>query len=318
MTYNVEWFSEDANPGRVSNLKAVLDETAPDVVGLQEIQSRKALGQVFGGEWQIGMTDDPDDAQELAIAVRKPHVLVSSEMVFPGPTFEEFFPNGRDALRAVVQTPSGRRLIVYVLHLKSRRGGRMQTDFQREGAAGLLAAYIAARPDERNVVVLGDLNDTPNDRSARILATGDLTVPAGDAKPPRWLLQNLMTPLWDEDYVTIGVSSLFQGSALVPRVPGAKADSDRLRGVDYRFPDDVRVRQTLFDQILASPAVAKTARERPTVFAGPAAMRGQGGRVVVEEGRPVQYTEKGDRASDHLPVYVDVAVPEEPATTVGG
>ncbi|MCW5939386.1 MAG: endonuclease/exonuclease/phosphatase family protein [Fimbriimonadaceae bacterium] len=306
MTYNIEWFSEDANPQRVANIKQILNETKPDVVALQEIQSKRALEQIFGPEWQIGILDSADEKQELAIAVRKPFVLVSSEPVFKGPLYDFAFPRERDPLRCVVQTPDGKQLVVYVVHMKSRREGRATTDPMRESAAGLLAAFVRSRPEEPSVAVMGDFNDAPDDRSLNILTTGDLLVEGGPLKSPPRLMTNLGLPLWEKDTVTIGLDSLFDGKPLQPVVRGAREDNARLRGMDYKFPDDVRVRQTMFDQVLVSPALTKGAKAE--VYSGVAALRGQRGRVRVD-GDIIEYLEKGDRASDHLPVLATIKIP---------
>src|SRR5687768_7641151 len=81
-TYNIEWFSEDANPERIANLKSVIGSIKPDVVGLEEIQSKKALQQVFDDTWEIGIKDEASENQETAIAVKKPLQLVECDTVF--------------------------------------------------------------------------------------------------------------------------------------------------------------------------------------------------------------------------------------------
>lgn len=300
-TYNVQWFSEDANPGRVSHLKSVLKQVNADVIGFQEIQSKRALDQILGSEWEIGIKDDPSENQEPAIAVRKPLSLVSAETVFPDPALDEFFPGKRDVLRCVVQTRDEKQLVVYVVHMKSRRGGRLTTDHQRIGACGLLAAYIHARSDEQNVIVLGDFNDSPSDQSVNILETGDLMAKAGPDQPK--LLVNLTEPLEAKDYVT---ESFYEAGGANPVVKGAKADNDRLRGKDYQYPQDVNVKQAFFDQILASTQLAKGAGT-PKIYAGSDAVTGSPGSTAVTDGK-ADYKEKGDLASDHLPVFVDLLV----------
>jgi endonuclease/exonuclease/phosphatase family metal-dependent hydrolase len=306
-TYNLEWFSEDANPQRIANLKSVLANVKADVIGLQEVQSLKALRQILGDEWQIGIKDEPKEFQELAIAVRKPLRLESWEMVFPGPALDLAFPGGRDVIRAVVVPPSGKRLVVYVCHMKSRRGGRANTDFQREMAAGLLAAYVRGRRDEPLVVVLGDMNDAPDDVSLNILETGNLFAKGGRAPSGERILINLAEPLYDQDHVSFGLEGLFNGEPIEAKVEGAKAENEKWRGKNPSYPDDLVVTQILFDQILVSPALAQTLIGQAKVYSGSDALRGQGGRVIVEEnGSKVTYQEKGDQASDHLPVYADV------------
>ena len=305
MTYNVEWFSEDANPKRVANLRSVLGHIGPDIVAFEEVQSSRALRQIVDGDWDIGMVDDDGDQQETAIAVRRPFLLVSAEPVFKGHLFEKPFPRSRDGLRGVVQTPEGRQLVLYVVHMKSRRGGRLETDPDREAACGLLAAYVRSRPDERNVVVLGDFNDCPDDASVEVLETGDLFARGGSARGHGRLLENLTAPLADKDYVSFGLFDLFRGGDVSPIVPGAKQDNDRLRGQEYEYPRDVKVRQSLFDQILVSNSLAQGARA--AVYSGQDALRGEPGKTKVS-GHSVTYTFKGDLASDHVPVYVDLVV----------
>ncbi len=306
-TYNVEWFSEEANPARVANLRSVLGHVDPDVVAFEEVQSEKALRQILDSDWDVGMEDDPSDQQETAIAVRRPFVLVSAQPVFSGPAFEKSFPHDRDGLRCVVQSPEGVQLVFYVVHLKSRRGGRLETDPEREAACGLLAAYVHSHQDEKEVIVLGDFNDAPDDASAEALETGNLLVEGGPIPDTRKFLVNLTRKLADLDYVTIGMHDLFQGRDLRPIVPGAKADNDRLRGLDYSYPRDVKVKQGFFDQILVSDPLSEHAQVY--VYGGADALRGQPGRTRVS-GNSVEYTFKGDLASDHLPVYADLPRPE--------
>src|SRR5262249_30706259 len=160
-----QWFSEQANPARIAHLRSVLDHLRADLVGFQEIESVRALRQVLDNGWDIAMADDAEEHQELALGVRRPFQLVGSELLFGGRSLDDFLPGRRDVLRAVVQTPEGEALVVYVVHMKSRRGGRRATDWQREGACGLLAAYLHGRPRGENSLVLGDFNDAPDDRS---------------------------------------------------------------------------------------------------------------------------------------------------------
>lgn len=72
MTYNIEWLSDRSNPGRISNLKAIVEEIDPDVIAMQEVSSRKAVEQFLGSDWSIAILDSPEEAQELALAVKAP------------------------------------------------------------------------------------------------------------------------------------------------------------------------------------------------------------------------------------------------------
>lgn len=311
MTYNIQWFHQGDGLERIKNLKEVMAEIRPNVLGFQETQGRAAIMQILDDTWNVGIIDDADEPQKLGIAVKAPYKLVDWEMLFTSPALNFAFPGKRDVLRATVETPQGLRMSVYVLHQKSRSGGRRQTDTQREMAAGIVAGYIAARGDN-NAVVMGDMNDAPNDRSMNILESGDVMAKGGPRGEYR-LLANLTEELADKDHVTIGMEDLYNGGpAISTIVPGAKAENDRLRGLDYRFPQDVKITQTFFDQILTSPHML-VAGNKAHVYGGVAAMRGLRGRVRVGEDpntgtRTVQYTEKGTLASDHLPVFADVTL----------
>jgi endonuclease/exonuclease/phosphatase family metal-dependent hydrolase len=303
MAYNIEWFSEEASPERIANLKSVINNVKPDVVGLEEIQSKKALEQVFDSSWEIGIKDEASEDQETAIAVRKPLRLVEYDLVFKDASFDFAFPGKRDVLRAVVATPGGKSITFYVLHMKSRSGGRLQTDPQREFGAGLLAAYIKGKREE-NVVVLGDLNDAPDDASVNILESGNLMAKAGREQAATPLLVNLTEPLYRADYVSFGLNEMFQGQPLQPVIKDAWSENERTRGINYRYPQDLKVTQVFFDQFLVSPALAKVAT-RPNVYTGIDALRGKKGRTRRTD-TGTTYTEKGSLASDHLPVYVDL------------
>ncbi|MBN8691076.1 MAG: endonuclease/exonuclease/phosphatase family protein [Armatimonadetes bacterium] len=304
MTYNIYWFAEDSNPERIANVKQILDTVKPNIVALEEIQSKKALEQIFDSKWSIGMADDPKEYQEPCIAVKAPYKLVKSELLFTSPALNFAFPGGRDVLRAEVLTPKGTTLVFYVCHLKSRRGGRWITDQQRELAAGMLAGYIAGQKNE-NSIVLGDMNDTPDDRSMNILETGNLLVKGGQESVPNPLMVNLCEPLYRKNYVSLDLDRLFKGQPLAPVVMGAYQSNEELRGKEHKFPDDVKVVQTLFDQILVSPNLFPK-HVKTDIYSGAEALRGSGSKVkVVEEPYSVTYTEMGTKASDHLPVFAD-------------
>jgi endonuclease/exonuclease/phosphatase family metal-dependent hydrolase len=304
-TYNIEWFGEDAAPERVQRLKSVIKSLDADVVALQEIQSLAALRQVFGDEWTLHGQDEPDEDQDVALAVRKPFRVESAGNLFRAPELDEAFPGKRDVLQAVIVAPNGEKFRVYVLHNKSRGGGRMKTDRQREMAMGMLAAWIASRPDDEQIV-LGDMNDGPDDVSVNILESGNLRAPAGRHAWEKPLLVNLSEPLYDADGVTHGLYKLYKGEAkMEARVPGAKEENERLRGKEYRFPADVAVEQILFDQILISPSLASRAAPA-RIFAEKDALEGEAGRTEKDASGKAVYRIKATRASDHLPVYFDL------------
>lgn len=312
MTYNIEWFSEDAAPERIQNLKKIIQEIQPNVIGFQEAQSKAAIRQILGSDWVIGMADDPAQFQEVGIAVKAPYKLLRTEWLFPGEALNYAFPDRRDVLRAELESPSGGRFAVYVVHMKSRRGseatpagysGRNETDRQREQACAMLAGYLTGRPNERHLV-LGDFNDSPDDRSLNILESGNLFAKGGPSQWTEPLLVNLSEPLYRQDFVTIGLDRAFVGKALEPKVAGAMKSNEDTRGKEHRFPQDVPVAQTLFDQILISPDLKK-AVNKIEIHSSVACLQGKRGRTERTDSG-ANYIEKPTRASDHLPVFVDL------------
>lgn len=302
-SYNIEWFSEEAREDRISNLKSVLKNIQPNILAFQEVQSKRAVKQFLDDGWEIAMLDDKTEDQEVGIAVRQPLKLVSSEMVFKDTYYDYAFPGKRDVLKAVVETPSGVRFSVYSLHMKSRSGGRLQTDPQREFGAALLAGYLRGLKNE-NHIVMGDLNDSPDDVSVNILESGDLMAKGGPVGESR-LLVNLMQDLYRKDGVTHGLARDYRaGSNIQPFTPGAMSENERTRGIDYKFPDDLKTTHILFDQILVSPSLAEGAKA--TIYSADDALRGQYGTTRRNDEGRAEYVRKPTRASDHCPVFADL------------
>jgi endonuclease/exonuclease/phosphatase family metal-dependent hydrolase len=304
-SYNLEWLNENTDPAKLERIGSVLKAIQPHVIAVQEVQGRAALKRVFDDSWEIGIKDDPIENQEVGIAVKQPYRLVDYDTIFPSASLDEAFPGGRDVLRAVVKAPDETEYVFYVLHMKSRSGGRRTTDIQRIMAAGLLASYLRGKPEE-NSVVLGDLNDGPDDQSVNVLESGDLNAAGGRFSSVRPFLVNLAEPLYDQDYVTHGLAELFKGNPVSPRVIGSKEENERWRGKDYDFRRDTKIHQTLLDQILIRPSL-KDKTGAMKVYAGNDALAGLGGRTRRNDDLSVQYLEQATRASDHLPIYVDIS-----------
>lgn len=290
MTYNIEWFNAFQPKARNENLRSVIRSVNPDIVGVQEVENTFALSKIFDKNWSIGLLNSKEEKQNLGIAVRKPYVLREYKMMFPSPADDFAFPGKRDVLHAVIETPSRDQLDVFVVHFKSRRGGRLTTDPQRHAAAEKLGEAIR-NLNLPNVIVLGDFNDSPLDTTLTKLAASATY----NAAP----MVNLTQPLYEADGVSIGLHDLYKGKPIAPVVAGAFADNERLKGKDYKFPDDVKVTQTLFDNIVVSAPLRHSVKDPGAViYSGEDALRGKPGTGA-------------DRAlaSDHLPVYADFVLP---------
>jgi endonuclease/exonuclease/phosphatase family metal-dependent hydrolase len=303
-TYNMEFLTEKISPERKANLQSVIRNIRPDILAAQEVESRAALKNVLGDEWQIGIADLAKEPQKLAIAVRAPCRLLEYRLLFPSASLDDPFPGGRDVLRAVVQSEN-LRLVLYVVHYKSRSGGRRLTDPRRAAASRILLNTLRAHQDE-NQIVLGDFNDTPDDRALKILETGDPDArPESDAKPG--FLFNTCGSDWAEDVCTLDLYHRARGSYLDPHVRGARKDNNRLRGIEYRYPADVRVREIMFDQILVSPRLRGLVRSSAFVYTGADAVNGLNSVVVRTGSGRAEVRLAGSLASDHVPVFIDLS-----------
>lgn len=138
----------------------------------------------------------------------------------------------RDILHVEGKIPSGETLHVFVCHWPSRRDGADETAYKRKSAAkALLARWdeIRLKDPSSLVLVMGDMNDTPSDKSiSEILEAKKKTDASGE-------LLNLSLPLHLEGKGTVYRDEWFMFDQLIVshdlanRVVG---------GVMYIFEDD--------------------------------------------------------------------------------
>lgn len=300
-TYNIQHFKSDATQqgDRVEKLKKLVEKLDADVIALQEIADRAATNLIFPPEkWDVVIDDDSADTQDLAVAIRKPLKAAGvkenldaddNNFFFAGSQFEHEFPNRRDALAVEVVNPQTSQSITVVnLHLKSRLGGRNETDPRRVGAARLLVEKLKKDYEGKTFVVLGDMNDNPDDQSMNILETGDPNTTGGMEQEDGPFLANLAEPLIARDIVSHGISEKMidkEDGLLRVTIPGSRERNDRYRG------RDTNTGPILLDQILV-PVRMKPAVKggEVSIFREPFAVQGPG----------------FSRPSDHLPVYADI------------
>lgn len=306
-TYNIEWLSDQERPERIEKLERIIRDLNADVIGFQEIQNRRALEQFLPAAYDIWTDDNDREFQQLAIAVRRPYRIVSAQQIFTSPALDFAFPGHRDVLEATIEAPTGEQFNVYVLHLKSRRGGRANTDPQRMMAMGLLASYLQFH-EQQNFIVMGDFNDAPDDPAPNILKSGVLAKRFGDVESA--LGFNLLDDLYKQDYTSYGLNYLYRGQRISAVVPGAHAENVKWRDQNPDFPGDFDLTQILFDHIVVSRSFFEAGPHKVGIYAEPIAMDGRGGRIQFR-GNVVDYVERGDQASDHLPVWADLRLPKD-------
>lgn len=302
-TYNIYWLDDGISNARQERLQTVIDKLNADIIGFQEIQSKSALERILPDDYTIGMLDDPEELQELAIAVREPFEITDLKMVFPEKVNDQAFPRKRDLLQAYVEG-YGRRLIILVHHAKSRSGGRDETNPRREASATMTMRYLTSRVKYDHIVLLGDFNDNPDDRSLNILESGNPDAFPGIDQIPDAFLYNTSEALLDRDYCSYGYNYLYdeiESDTFDPMVPGARAENNKWRDKPHNFARDVKVKAILFDQILVSQNL-KNHVQSSGIFTHAEAVRGTRSRIRFT-GDEIVYATRGDFASDHVPVW---------------
>jgi len=323
-TYNIEWFGgQPSTQGRIQRLTDVIANLQVDVIALQEIKDRATLRQIFPvDQWQIVIDDQSGENQDVALAIRLPFRVVGqagnsndidaddSDFLFPNddPANEWFFPKQRDVLFAEIEVPdSDQTFTVMVVHAKSRLDSRVDTDPRREGAAVLIVQAIESRFDGEDVILLGDFNDNPDDRSLNILETGDENAAAGpDDNSDDTFMVNLTQPFLIEDRVSWGLTAAdIVGGILETRASGSRQQNNDTRGTEGEAAP------ILFDQILVTADMLSHYTVTSIgVFDNPIAQDGHfsGGN---SSGQARDY------ASDHTPVIAEFTagnVPPDGAT----
>ena len=302
-TYNIYWLDDGISDARKQRLQTVIRELDADIIGFQEIQTKSALENILPDNYTVAMLDDPEELQELAVAVREPYEVTDIKMVFPEEVNDLAFPRNRDVLQLYVEG-YGRRLIVLVHHAKSRSGGRIETSPRREESAAMIMRYLTSRVKYDQIVLLGDFNDNPDDRSLNILEYGSVDAPAGIDQEPDTFLFNTTEALLEQDQCSYGYNYLYDKTESVtfePMVKGARAENNKWRDQPHDFMKDVKVKAILFDQIL----VSQNLKDHVTgsgILNTTAAVKGTRSRIRIQ-GDALTYTTRGTFASDHVPVW---------------
>lgn len=312
-TYNIYFLDDGISGERKANLQAVLQKLDADIIAFQEISNPAALKNVLDENYQIAMIDDPAEVQELALAVRSPFEITSSKYVFPDDQYDDPFPRSRNLLQVEVEG-EGHQFVFLVHHAKSRGGGRVKTDIRREMASRMMVDYIKTNMSGKNVVLLGDFNDNPDDRSLNILEYGDSMATGGIDSVEDTFLYNATETLLDNDYVSYGYWEIY------PEIPeetfnltvtGAREENNKWRGLEnYNYYTDVKIKGILFDQVLVSMNLRPYVRD-VGVLNYAFAIKGNESKIRFEHDS-LRYLHRGSLASDHVPVWVVLNLGDNP------
>jgi endonuclease/exonuclease/phosphatase family metal-dependent hydrolase len=303
-TYNVYFLDENISSERKHTLQNVIEGLDADVIAFQEINNRAALSNILPAVYQIAILDDPLEIQEVALAVREPLKLGAYRTVFPDREWNDAFPRKRDLLQVEVQL--GQESIFFLVHHpKSRRRSRLSTDKRRARASELILKHISTALSGKKVILLGDFNDNPDDRSLNILEQGDPEASGGVDTEEGTFLFNATESLLKEDICSYGyrdVDKKPKTGTFNLTVPGSRAENNRWRGIEHHYWRDVKVKAILFDQILVTPNLKSRIRGTG-VFNHSIAVTGRASRIKFSNDRII-YTRRGSFASDHVPVWI--------------
>lgn len=162
---------------KLDNLARVIDGmnkgNGPDVLGVEEIENgdviRDLVDRLKGNSYGIVHVDSPDPRgiDTAMLFNRNCFTLLESHAYKVSLKWDR---TTRDILHSVLEDHDGNRLHVLVNHWPSRGGGIEESEPNRIVAAITLSRaldHIFQRDPAARIVLLGDFNDEPSDRSVR-------------------------------------------------------------------------------------------------------------------------------------------------------
>lgn len=255
----------------------------PDLVGLSEVENDTCMRDLVRysplreAGYRYVMTDSPDERGiDIALLyqrgtfklLNKEEIGISHEKLGRSPT--------RNILYVSGQVLSGDTLDVFVCHMPSRAGGEAKSEPYRMAACMVLKAavdMVMAARENPNVLIMGDFNDYPNNRS--------LTRYLGASKPGKKV----------------------EPESLYNLMYGKKEGTNRYRG-EWGILDQIIVSGTLLDKdngIRTNPEQAQILRHSFLLEEDDK----YGGDIPARTYKGMRYH---GGYSDHLPVCVDLEI----------
>ncbi len=142
---------------KLGNLSRVIHDLSADIIGLQEVESGKALERL-----RLRLKSRGTNYPHAVIADSRPATVNCALLSrFPVTNTEEIYAargSGRSILRADLDV-DGDRLVVFVNHWKSKSG----PESLRLACARALARAVKTLPESADYVLLGDFNSNYNE-----------------------------------------------------------------------------------------------------------------------------------------------------------
>ncbi len=165
---------------KMDNLEKVIaavsseNKQFPTVIGLSEVENRNVLEDLAAMEkltparYQIAHYDSPE-ARGVDVAFLYNPAEFKYEGSYPERTIVEELPDFRTRdILTMWGTIDGEKFFFMVGHWSSRTGGQYASEFKRIGSAKttrrIMDSILTADPSVK-IVIMGDLNDDPSDKS---------------------------------------------------------------------------------------------------------------------------------------------------------
>ncbi len=192
---------------KLDNLAQVINGmnrgNGPDVLGIEEVENedvlRDLLDRLDNKSYGLVHVDSPDPRGiDTAIIFNRKHFSLLESHA--NKVSLKWGRTTRDILHAVLEGPDGEKLHVFVNHWPSRGGGIQMSEPNRFEAARTLSKAlnrVFRRDPAARIIILGDFNDEPSDRSIRsVLDVEPYPSPTGTYGATN--LYNLSSPKSDQ------------------------------------------------------------------------------------------------------------------------
>lgn len=154
--------------------------TAPVIIGLAEVENKKVLSDLVSSENLISekysyIHYDSSDERGIDVALLYKDDLFKVEYSETFSVFLQTETGERDYTRDILLVKgklNNETIHVIVNHWSSRREGEKETEYKRLAAARVVNSIITRLKNEEGdvkVIVMGDFNDNPGDRSITLL-----------------------------------------------------------------------------------------------------------------------------------------------------
>lgn len=163
---------------KLSNLNSVItkfnDGNGPDIMGVCEVESKDVvqeladrMSETTGRTYEVSHIDSDDKRGIDTALIYDKNRYTTDGLVF---TLRVIKRNStRDLLQFHLTSEAGNELVIILNHWPSRSGGVYESEPYRIMVAENLAYWVdriyEERGDDTNIVLMGDFNDNPYDRS---------------------------------------------------------------------------------------------------------------------------------------------------------